>query len=48
MSSGRRIVLKGFTVKDGKRVERDPKALNVSARLKQRGSQKVRYGKRGK
>lgn len=47
MSTGRRIQLRGFTVKDGKRVVRDPRALNVNKRLQQRGSKRVRY-KRGK
>jgi hypothetical protein len=50
MSSGRRIILKGFVLdkETGKRVLRDPKALNVSKRLQQRGSTKIRYGKKGK
>ena len=46
--SGRRIVLQGFRLdKDGKRIVREPKRLDVSARLRQRpgGSKKVRYVK---
>lgn len=35
------IPIKGFRIKDGK-VVRDPKWLDVSARLRQRGSKKVR------
>lgn len=46
--TGRRIQLRGFTLgKDGKRVTRDERRLSASARLKQRGSQKIRV-KRGK
>ena len=42
MSTGRKIQLRGFRLdKDGKRVIRDPQRLNVSARLRQRGSKKV-------
>ena len=43
---GHRIALKGFTVKAGK-VERDPRRLDVSARLRQRGSKKIRVKRRG-
>jgi hypothetical protein len=49
MSTSRRITLKGFRLdKDGKHVIRDPRRLDVSARLRQRpgGSKKVRV-KRG-
>jgi hypothetical protein len=48
--TGRRITLRGFTLdKDGKRIIRDPKRLDVSARARQRpgGSKKVRVAKRG-
>jgi hypothetical protein len=48
--SGRRITLRGFVLdKTGKRIIRDPRRLDVSARLRQRpgGSKKVRV-KRGK
>jgi hypothetical protein len=48
MSSGRRITLKGFTIKDGKRVERSYKHLDVSAKLRMKGSKKVKVAKRGK
>jgi hypothetical protein len=44
--SGRKVSLKGFTIKDGK-VVRDPKRLNVVQRLQQRNSARVRF-KRGK
>lgn len=45
--SGKKISLKGFTVKDGK-VVRNQKRLDVSARLRQRNSKKVRVVSRGK
>jgi hypothetical protein len=48
--TGRRITLRGFVLdKTGKRIIRDPRRLDVSARLRQRpgGSKKVRV-KRGK
>ena len=44
--TGHRIHLKGYKVKDGK-VIRDPKRLDVSARLRERGSKKVRVVKKG-
>ena len=44
--SGKKISLKGFTVKDGK-VVRNQKRLDVSARLRQRNSRKVRVIKSG-
>lgn len=42
----RKIRIKGFRVKDG-RVVRDERRLDVSARLRQRGSKKVRVKRRG-
>jgi hypothetical protein len=51
MSTGRRITLRGFVLdKDGRRVIRDPRRLDVSARLRQRpgGSKKVRVARKGK
>lgn len=44
--TGHRTRLKGFRIKDGK-VQRDPKRLDVSARLRERGSKKVRVVKPG-
>lgn len=41
----RQIRLKGFTVKDGK-IKRDPQRLNVSLRLKQKSSKRVRAWKK--
>lgn len=43
---GRRIFIKGWKMKDGKLV-RCAKHLNVSARLRQRGSKKIKVAKRG-
>jgi len=49
MSTGRKIHLKGFKLdKYGKRVARDPNRLNVSARLKEQGRQKMTWRRRGK
>jgi hypothetical protein len=42
----RATAIKGFVVKDGK-VERDQKRLDVSARLRQRSSEKVRIARKG-
>ena len=42
----RKVAIKGFRIKNGK-VVRDQRRLSVSARLKQKGSKKVRVGKRG-
>lgn len=47
MSSGRRIHIKGFRMKDGKPVP-DERRLDVSARIKQRTSKKVRVVRKGK
>lgn len=44
MCSGRKIQIKGFTVKDGK-VKRGVKHLDVSTRLKQASSKRVRVAK---
>jgi hypothetical protein len=41
----RAIRIAGFKVKDGK-IQRDPKRLDVSARLRQRASKKVRVARR--
>jgi hypothetical protein len=41
----RAIRVPGFRLKGGK-VEKDPKRLDVSARLRQRGSKKVRPARR--
>jgi hypothetical protein len=47
MSTGRRISLRGFVLdKDGKRIIRDSKRLDASARARQRGSKKVRVVRR--
>jgi len=46
MSTGHRIALKGFRIKDGKLV-RDKRRLDVSTRLKQRGSKKVSVKRKG-
>ena len=46
MNTGRKIPLKGYRIK-GSRVERDPRRLDVSARLRQRGSKKIRVRRRG-
>lgn len=43
---GHRIKLKGFRLKDG-RLQRDPRRLDVSTRLKQRSSKRVRVKRRG-
>ena len=49
MSTGRKISLKGFKLdKYGKRVTRDPKAWDVSTRLKKAGAQKMQWGRKGK
>ena len=42
----RPVRLKGYRVKGG-RVEKDPRRLDVSARLREKGSKKVRVVKRG-
>jgi hypothetical protein len=42
----RAIRIAGFKLKDG-RVVRDPKRLDVSARLRQRNSKRVRPARRG-
>ena len=46
MTTGRKIVLKGYRMKDDKLVK-DVRALDVSARLRQKASKRVRVGKRG-
>jgi hypothetical protein len=49
LMTGRRIVLRGFALdKTGQRVVRSTKHLDVSARLRMKGSKKVRVVKRGK
>lgn len=44
--SGRKSVIKGYKLKDGKLVK-DEKRLDVSARLRQRNSKKVRVARKG-
>lgn len=40
------IAIRGYRIKDGK-VVRDPKRLDISARLRERGSKKVKVARRG-
>lgn len=47
MSSGRRVQIKGFRIKDGKLVK-STAHLDASAKLRQRGSKKVRVKPKGK
>jgi hypothetical protein len=42
----RPVTIKGFRIGKGGRIERDPKHLDVSARLRQRGSKKIRVARR--
>jgi hypothetical protein len=46
--TGRRIKLKGFKLSQAGKVERDPRRLNVSQRLKQqsRNSKRIRIARR--
>jgi hypothetical protein len=43
----RRINLKGFRLTKAGRLERDPRRLDVSRRLKQQSSKKIRVKRRG-
>jgi hypothetical protein len=43
--TGHRIVLKNFRLTKGGKLERDQRRLSVSARLRQKGSQRVRVSK---
>lgn len=43
----RHLRLKGFRIKDGKVMTRDQRRLDVSARLRQRNSKKVRVARKG-
>jgi hypothetical protein len=44
--TGRRVTLKGYRIGKGGKVERDQRRLDVSARLRQKASKRVRVAKR--
>jgi hypothetical protein len=44
---GRRIYLKGFRLNKVGQLERDPRRLDVSTRLKQQRSKKIRVKRKG-
>ena len=46
MTTGHKVKLRGYRIKDNK-IVKDERRLDVSARLRQKASKRVRVGKRG-